>query len=175
GAAERGGSLCTAVANEHRIALPRFQSVDGRQKMRDKARTAQHGAFYECGANAEMLNHRHGPHGGRYTGGRDAVNVLHGQARIRHCAVCRLHQDLHFSEAGGISNARMTDARDGGTAPESFVNHCATSGRNTTSFPVGQSAMAAFTGMSIRTFSGGRPSTRLIMRTPSSRSIGARW
>src|SRR5690606_1543716 len=109
-----------------------------------------------------------------HAGGADAVDVAHGQAGVGHGPLGRLHQDFHFGVAVGAAQAGMADAgHRHGAAQRVQVAHATSRATNTTSPASPWRRTSARTGMPMRTASGAMPSTRLIMRTPSSRSTSA--
>ncbi len=174
GAAERGRALRAAVADQHGIALAGGQRVQRRHQMRHEARAAQHGAVDERRADAQVFDHRHGPHRRGHAGRADAIDVAHRQARVRHGALRRLHQDFHFGKARGLSEARVAHAGHRHGAAQFVQRHAASLlGTKTTTPRPSCWITCARTAMPMRTASGATPSTRLINRTPSCRSISA--
>ncbi len=174
GAAQRGRALRAAVADQHRVALARGQRMQRRHQVRHEAGPAQHGAVDERGADAQVFDHRHGPHRGRDAGGAQAVDVAHRQARVRDGALRRLDQDFHFGKASGLSQAGVAypGHRDG--AAQFVQRHGASLlGTKTTSPRPSCWITCARTPMPMRTASGATPSTRLMSLTPSCRSISA--
>ena len=174
-AAQGGGALCAAVADQHRIALPGLQGQHGRHQVGDKAGATDHGAVQEAWVDAQILGHGHAPHGGGHAGGANAIDVRHFQARIGHGLARRTCQQLHFGEAMGFATTKGADTGNDGAAAQrrQLGAHAWPSfkGSNTTRPLPSVTCTRAFTRWPILTWSGESCSTRDIRRTPSSRSI----
>ncbi len=187
-AAEGGRALRAAVAHQHGLALPGLQRADRRQQVGNEAAAAYHGAVHIGRVDAQVLDHRHGPHAGVDAAGRQAVDVLHGQTGVCDGCLRGAHQERHVVHArrlaaaiGGSAGNRHAAAQvavhgggvEGGLRNAAHAAPPCTAGVNSTRPRPSFCATWACTRRPMVTSSGARPSTRLIMRTPSSRSISA--
>src|SRR5258705_257255 len=136
------------------------------------------------------------PHAGVDAAGGQAVDVLHGQARIGHGRMGGAHQQGHVVHAGCLA-AAIGGGAGNGHAPAQRAVHgggvqgglgdagahaappcdpcaaCPSAGWTSTRPRPSLLATWALTRWPMRTSAGAMPSTRPIMRTPSSRSIRA--
>src|SRR5690606_10282596 len=151
------------------------QRLQRRHQMRHETGPPDHGVVDKAGTYTQVLDHGHGPHAGRYAGGGQAVDVAHAQAGIGHCAMRCLHQNFHIGIAMSLAQARMPDAYDSCRTTQVGIHHAVTPAclNTTTLAPASLSSTLACTAMPIVTKSAEIPSTRDIMRTPSSRSMSA--
>ena len=187
-AAEGGGALRAAVTHQHGLALACLQRADRRQQVGDEAAASDHGAVHVGRVDAEVLDDRHGPHAGVDAAGGQAVDVLHGQACIGHGRVRGAHQQRHVVHAGRLAAAIGGSASDSHAPSQGAIHgsgiqvglrsvaHAAPPGAvgwNSTNPRPSFCATWACTRRPMCTASGAKLSTRLITRTPSSRSIKA--
>src|SRR3989304_2278832 len=132
---------------------------------------ADMGSVHELRPDAEPLDHVERPHPRIEVGGAKAVHVFHCQAGILDRPLGRLGENLQVAHSVGLPAAGGADPDDGSPAAQIPEAHFASSAANTTRPAPLLSTTFARTRMPIFTSAGGTPSTRLIMRTPSSRSI----
>ncbi len=163
-----GAALVRAVADQRRVALPGRQRHRGAQQMRLEARPADIGAVLHPRLDAQILRHRQGRE--RVRAGRriQPVDVAEREPRIGDRRQRRFRHQLGRGPIRCHSGAGAADADDRRRPPQT---HFALSGSNTTNGAPSSSTIRAVTRVPIGTVS--TPSTRDIIRGPSSRSISA--
>ena len=123
-------------------------------------------------AQAEIFSHGERWHEVRKRRREQAVDVLEFQTGVRESGVDGLGEELEMAEAGRVTASGKADADNGGRAVQRMRN-VGHAGTNTIKGSLSAVLIWARTGIPIRTSVGGMPSTRLIIRAPSVRSIRA--
>src|SRR5690606_6612552 len=171
------GSLVAAVADQRNAALPRGQRHGRRQQMRNERRPAHHVVVGKSWLYAQVFRRRKRRQIMVGRPDEQAVDIRQRQPCLAERAGGGVGPDVPGAYAGARSGrAQACPHNSGGTAQRIGSVHCTASvaGSNTTNHAEsalsGADTMRARTRIPIRTAPGASPSTRLIMRGPSSRS-----
>src|SRR5690606_36452354 len=171
------GALVAAVADQCNVALPRGQRHSRRQQVRNERRRSHHVVVGETWLYAQVFRRRERRQ--IMIGGPDeqAIDICQRQPCLAQRAGGGIGHDVQGAQAGAWARRAQACPDDsGGSAQRIGSAHCKVSvtGSNTTNHAEsalsGADTMRARTRIPIRTASGASPSTRLIMRGPSSRS-----